>query len=260
MPSEQTGTVLENYLWKLLLRRNAEYYHITSNAYDHNLFNLIQGATVSTLSFIYDKSQDPNLCERIIRDFESCAFISSHFGDTANLDLLVLKLSKFTLLDKDISYVQFASNVKAQLGLKTVFLLSHKFGDNIRNGWKNIFELILSLYKRNMLPKCYLEAKDFVDSSGRVYLTYTQIGNSLYSCMRSSDIPQDAMEMVFIREYYDHLISDSKRLEQGAFLEMVKTLVKFSRGPDAEQLGCDYNESVAVFFLELLINVIVQNK
>lgn len=290
MPAEQTGLVRENYLWKVLLRRGAskdgQYYHVLSDAYDYDLFTLIWGPTIAALSFVFDRSEDPNVYKRTIQGFESCAFISSHFGITANLDMLVLTLCKFTLFNsqqnKSYGSVQFGSNVKAQLALKTVFLLSHKFGDNIREGWKNIFDLVLTLYTQNMLPKSYLESEDFIDPSGKISLTYKEVEtiqkqdtglfSSLYSYMVSSEnlskVPtQEEQEFIDLarkciqESNLDQLITDSKFLHEEALLEMVKTLVELSRGPDVEKsLGYGYNDNVTIFFLEILVKVVTQNR
>lgn len=291
MPAEQTGIVRENYLWKVLLRRGSSkdgaYIHVSSDTYDYDLFSLIWGPTVTALSFVFDKSEDPNVYKRALHGFERCGFISSHFGITQNLDMLLLTLCKFTLFNsqqkQNYGAVQFGSNVKAQLALKTVFSLAHQHGDNVREGWKNVFDLILSLYMNNLLPKMYLEAEDFIDPSGKIVLTYEEVQamqkqdtglfSSLYSYMVSSEnlskVPtpeeQELIDLAkkSIRDSnLDQLIIDSKFLHENSLLEMVKTLVELSRGPDVEKsLGYyNYNENVTIFFLELLVKIVIQNR
>lgn len=62
MPAEQTGLVRENYLWKMLLRRGAThdgYFHYVNDAaYDVQIFNIVWGASLSALSFMFDKSTE----------------------------------------------------------------------------------------------------------------------------------------------------------------------------------------------------------
>jgi brefeldin A-resistance guanine nucleotide exchange factor 1 len=51
MPAEQTGSVRENYLWKVLLRRGegkaGEFTHVLDPIYDKQLFQIVWGSTVS---------------------------------------------------------------------------------------------------------------------------------------------------------------------------------------------------------------------
>lgn len=291
MPAEQTGLVRENYLWKVLLRRGASkdgtYIHVQSGTFDSDLFILIWGPTVTALSFVYDKSDDANIYKKAILGFERCAYISSHFNMSQNLDMLILSLCKFTMLHNQTSKqngilsVQFGSNIKAQYALKTVFALTHYHGDTIREGWKSILDLVLTLYSLNMLPKSYTEVEDFIEPSGQITLSYENVQlqkqesslfSSLYSYMVSSEnlskIPtpeeQELIDLAAqcVKECnIDQLVTDSKFLHEEALVEMVKALVDFSRGPDIQKsLGYNYNESVAVFFLELLVRVVIQNR
>ncbi|KRT85266.1 hypothetical protein AMK59_2713, partial [Oryctes borbonicus] len=100
MPAEQTGIVKENYLWKVLLRRGASkdgvYTHVCDGTYDYDLFTIIFGPVLSALTFVFDRSDDSNIYRRALQGFERCACISSNFGITANLDMLILTLCKFT--------------------------------------------------------------------------------------------------------------------------------------------------------------------
>lgn len=289
MPAEHTGLVKENYLWKVLLRRGVSkdgvYIHASNDTYDCDLFSLIWGPIIAALSFVFDKSEEPNVYKRAVKGFESCAFISSHFGITQNLDMLILTLCKFTLFHnqpKSYGAVQFGSHVKAQLALKTVFNLIHQHGDNVREGWKNIFDLFLTLYNHNLLPKSYMEAEDFIEPSGKITLVCeitqsqkqdTGLFSSLYSYMVSSSenlskIPtpeeQECIDVAkqCIKECnLDQLVTDSKFLHEDALLELVKSLVELSRGPDVQKsLGYSYNENVTVFFLELLLRIVIQNR
>ena len=53
--------------------------------------------------------------------------------------------------------VNFGMNNKAQLACKTVFQLTHNHGDILRDGWKNILDCIIQLYKAKLLPKVLIE-------------------------------------------------------------------------------------------------------
>lgn len=53
--------------------------------------------------------------------------------------------------------VMFGSNSKAQLAARTVFGLAHRHGDILREGWKNILDCMLQLYRAKLLPKGLIE-------------------------------------------------------------------------------------------------------
>lgn len=291
MPAEQTGIVRENYLWKVLLRRgnskDGDYIHVQNGTFDRDLFNLIWGPTIAALSFVFDKSEDALIYQRAIKGFEKCAFISSQFNITSNLDTLILSLCKFTQLNSQQKQtfnvtLQFASNEKAQLAFKTVLKLVHLHGDNLRDGWVNIFDLFLALYTHKLLPKPLLEADDFTEPSGKISLvcetissqkTETGLFSSFYSYMLSSEaggsrIPspeeQELIEYAqnFIKEInLEQVVTESKFLQIESLLHLIDALINFSKGPDGHQsLGTGYNEHITVFFLELLLKVVIQNR
>ncbi|RZC32907.1 Sec7 domain containing protein [Asbolus verrucosus] len=290
MPAEQTGLVRENYLWKVLLRKGASkdghYYHVTSGQFDSELFALIWGPIVAALSFVFDKSEEQLIYKKAMTGFQKCAFISSHFGMSKNLDMLILTLSKFTtfhnLQRPNNGTIAFGANIKARLALKCVTDMCHQHGDNIREGWKNLFDLVLSLYSQNLLPKSYIEAEDFIETSGRIVLIYEEVENSqkqdtslfssLYSYMVSSEnlskVPTieeqqhiDVAKETIKECNFEQILTDSKFLHDESLKELVKALVELSRGPDVQKsLGYNYNENVAVFFLELLIKIVIQNR
>lgn len=292
MPAEHTGIVRENYLWKVLLRRGISkdgvYVHVPNGSFDYDLCTLIWGPTVAALSFVFDKSDDPMVYQRAMKGFEKCASISAQFGMHSNLDTLILSICKFTMLhnqsQKNISNlaIQFGCASKAQIALKTVFDLVHQHGDILREGWKNILDLVLALYSYKMLPKSLMEAEDFIEPSGKISLIQepaqsqkaeTGILSSLYSYMLSSENISQKLPTPAEEEYIDlakrcikdcnleQVVTDSKFLHLESLQELVKALIEFSRGPDGHKsLGLNYNENIAVFFLELLLKVGIQNR
>ncbi|KAH3746618.1 hypothetical protein DPMN_181027 [Dreissena polymorpha] len=56
--------------------------------------------------------------------------------------------------------IQFGMNNKAQLAARTVFTLAHRHGDILREGWKNILDCMLQLYRAKLLPKSMIEVFD----------------------------------------------------------------------------------------------------
>jgi golgi-specific brefeldin A-resistance guanine nucleotide exchange factor 1 len=51
-----------------------------------------------------------------------------------------------------------------------VFEISHLHGDVLRDGWKNILECLIHLYKAKLLPNDLVEVEDFLEPSGRITL------------------------------------------------------------------------------------------
>ncbi len=71
--------------------------------------------------------------------------------------------------------VQFGQNRKARLAATVVFNIAHVHGDILRDGWKNILECIIHLYKAKLLPSVLVEVEDFLDPTGRTTLIKEQI-------------------------------------------------------------------------------------
>lgn len=80
------------------------------------------------------------------------------------------------------------------LAAKTVFNLAHRHGDILREGWKNVLDCLLQLYRCKLLPTALVEAEDFIDQTGVITLireelpsqkTETGLFSSLYSYLSS---------------------------------------------------------------------------
>ncbi|CAM1293367.1 GBF1 (predicted) [Pycnogonum litorale] len=293
MPAEQTGIVRENYLWKVLLKRGSSkdgvFISAPNGLYDHDLFTLIWGPTVAALSFVFDKSShDASITQRAISGFRKCAMISAHYGMSDVFDNLIISLLKFTTLLNtaelsDNVSVTFGYNIKAQLAAKTVFNLAHRHGDVLREGWKNILDCVLQLYKAKLLPKAMVEAEDFVHPRGLISLIKEEIPaqraesgllSSFYSYITLTSDNQiqkgpsledeaaiKAAQTCIIDCHVEQLITESKFLRMDSLQELVKAIIFASQVPDAHaSTGGGYDEESTVFFLELLIKIVIQNR
>ena len=49
--------------------------------------------------------------------------------------------------------------MKAQLAAKTVFGLAHRHGDILREGWKNILDCMLQLYRAKLVPEVLIKVR-----------------------------------------------------------------------------------------------------
>lgn len=127
------------------------------------------------------------------------------------------------------------------------------------------------------------EADDFCEPSGKISLIReitpapkSEIGlfSSIYSYIALSSetanqrIPtQEEQEYIKIAKLcikeccLEQLIIDSKFLQSEALYGLIQGLIATSKGPDGHKsLGMSYNEDASVFFFELLIKVVIQNR
>ena len=294
LPTEQTGPLKENYVWKQLALRSTTgasvpYIPAHDGAYNFDIFTLVWGSTVAALSFVFDKSMDEKTILRSINGFRKCAQIAAFYGSGDVFDNLVISLCKFTTLvninddGPDMVPYYFGFNAKAQLAAKTMFQLAHNQGDTLREGWKNIVDCLQNLYKCKLLPNSMVEVEDFVDPSGKISLVKQEsvrvirndssgLLSSFYLYFAGSDAQvnkgtsaedQEALEQAkscIIECKPEHLITESKFLQEESLLELVKALRFASQGPEARLGEGVFDQDLAVFNLELLIQVAIQNR
>ena len=294
LPTEQTGPLKENYVWKILALRSTTgasvpYIPAHDGAYNFDIFTLVWGSTVAALSFVFDKSMDEKTILRSINGFRKCAQIAAFYGSGDVFDNLVISLCKFTTLvninddGPDMVPYYFGFNAKAQLAAKTMFQLAHNQGDTLREGWKNIVDCLQNLYKCKLLPNSMVEVEDFVDPSGKISLVKEEsvrvirndssgLLSSFYLYFAGADSQsnkgtsvedQEALQQAkncIIECKPEHLITESKFLQEESLLELVKALRFASQGPEARLGEGVFEQDLAVFNLELLIQVAIQNR
>ncbi|XP_054838203.1 Golgi-specific brefeldin A-resistance guanine nucleotide exchange factor 1 isoform X2 [Eublepharis macularius] len=283
MPEEQTGLVKENYMWSVLLHRGATdegiFLHVPPGSYDHDLFAMIWGPTVAALSYVFDKSLDETIIQKALSGFRKCAMISAHYGLSDVFDNLIISLCKFTALSSESIEnlpTVFGSNPKAHIAAKTVFHLAHRHGDILREGWKNIMEALLQLFRAELLPKTMVEVEDFVDPNGKIslqreetpsnrgestvlsFVSWLTLSGPEQSGMRGpSTENQEAKRMALecIKQCDpEKLITESKFLQLESLQELMKALISVT--PDEET----YDEEDAAFCLEMLLRIVLENR
>ncbi|XP_022788096.1 Golgi-specific brefeldin A-resistance guanine nucleotide exchange factor 1-like isoform X3 [Stylophora pistillata] len=285
MPSERSGKIRENYDWKVLLRRSSspegKYMHGLGSSFDKDLFLIIWGPTVAALSYVYDNGLEKSVAQKAIVGFRKCALISAHYSLSDVFDNLVISLCKFTALltppetGESLS-VSFGRNLKSQQSARTLFALAHRHGDILREGWKNIMDCMLQLFKAKLLPKSMVEAEDFVEASGRVSLLPEELPlirqeTSIFSWwfvnpepasyrgQTTEDKEAQKQAHTCIRDCHPELlITESKFLRPDSLNELIKVLIYNSSIENQESVP--YDEEAAVFFLELLIRVVLENR
>ncbi|XP_076459823.1 Golgi-specific brefeldin A-resistance guanine nucleotide exchange factor 1-like isoform X2 [Babylonia areolata] len=292
MPAEHTGLVRENYLWKVLLRRGATkegvFLHAPTGALDCELFTLIWGPTVAALSFVFDKSSDETIIQKAVSGFRKCAMISAHNNMSDVFDNLVISMCKFTTLlsaaeSPENIPVTFGSSYKAKVAARNVFALAHRHCDILREGWKNILDCMLQLFRAKLLPKSMIEVEDFADPTGKVSIVKEETASvtrsetgvlssfvSYFSLSESASTKgPTAEELEAGRQaqscvkdcHLESLINDTKFLRHESLSELVKALIAACQGAEEQgALGGQYDEDAGVFFLELLVKVVLQNR
>lgn len=106
MPSEHTGLLRDNYLWKCLIRRgrtpDSIYVHAPAGAFNHEIFSIVWGQTISALSFVYDKSLEMSVIQKSIDGFRKCAQVAAFYMMSDVFDNIVISLCKFTALSSQL--------------------------------------------------------------------------------------------------------------------------------------------------------------
>ncbi|KAM6090170.1 Golgi-specific brefeldin A-resistance guanine nucleotide exchange factor 1 isoform 2-T2 [Theristicus caerulescens] len=283
MPEEQTGLVKENYIWNVLLHRGAAdegiFLHVPPGSYDHDLFTMTWGPTIAALSYVFDKSLEETIIQKAISGFRKCAMISAHYGLSDVFDNLIISLCKFTALSSESIEnlpTVFGSNPKAHIAAKTVFHLAYRHGDILREGWKNIMEAMLQLFRAELLPKAMVEVEDFVDPNGKIYLqreetpsnrgestvlsfvSWLTLSGTEQSGMRgpsteTQEAKRTALECIKQCDP-EKLITESKFLQLESLQELMKALISVT--PDEET----YDEEDAAFCLEMLLRIVLENR
>ncbi|XP_025950689.2 Golgi-specific brefeldin A-resistance guanine nucleotide exchange factor 1 isoform X2 [Dromaius novaehollandiae] len=283
MPEEQTGLVKENYIWNVLLHRGATdegiFLHVPPGSYDHDLFTMTWGPTIAALSYVFDKSLEETIIQKAISGFRKCAMISAHYGLSDVFDNLIISLCKFTALSSESIEnlpTVFGSNPKAHIAAKTVFHLAHRHGDILREGWKNIMEAMLQLFRAELLPKAMVEVEDFVDPNGKIslqreetpsirgestvlsFVSWLTLSGTEQSGMRgpsteTQEAKRTALECIKQCDP-EKLITESKFLQLESLQELMKALISVT--PDEET----YDEEDAAFCLEMLLRIVLENR
>ncbi|KAG8435109.1 hypothetical protein GDO86_013165 [Hymenochirus boettgeri] len=283
MPEEQTGLVKENYMWSVLLHRGATtegfFLHVVPGSYHHDLFTMTWGPTIAALSYVFDKSLEESIIQKAISGFRKCAMISAHYGLSDVFDNLIISLCKFTTLSNETVEnlpTVFGSNPKAQIAAKTVFHLAHRHGDILREGWKNIMDSMLQLFRAELLPKAMVEVEDFVDPNGKIslqreeipanrgestvlsFVSWLTLSGTEQSSLRgpsteNQEAKKLAMECIKLCDP-EKLITESKFLQLESLQELMKAVISVT--PDEET----YDEEDAAFCLEMLLRIVLENR
>ena len=288
MPAEQTGLVRENYLWKCVLKRGVDdresRFMMAPNGYfDHDLFAIIWGSTVAALSYVFDKSEDAAVVERALNGFQRCAMIAAHYHMSDVFDNLVISLCKFstllTVAEPESQFIPvYGMNTKAMLATRTVFSLVQRHGDILRDGWRNVTECLLQLFKCQLLPQSMMEADDFLLTQGRVqlyredpqsaaskqdtsflnsFMSFVSMGSDQQKVRTPEEEESAKMAQKCINDCnLEAIITESKFLHAESLQELIKFLVAGSKQQNEDQ---QEDEHAVLFFQEMIVRITGQN-
>lgn len=217
--------------------------------------------------------------------FMHSAAISSHYNLYQDFDAIIVTLCKFTTLyssteTNEIAIsVQFGTNSKARTVMKSIFKFLHDYGDSMRESWKHVIDLIVQLYKLNLLPKSFLEIEDFCETGGKIQLQYEAIPtpkteasllSSLYLYLSSESQRQPSYEEQEIIKMarkcikdcqIDQIIVESKFLHHDSLTEVISHLQTLIKSPTSHKsVGVVYEENLVIFHMELLTKILIQNR
>eukprot|EP00731_Ephydatia_muelleri_P005699 Em0002g1875a len=131
--------VKESMTLQTLLTRSqwpeAQYWEVATSEYDQDLFLVAWGPTVAAVSYVFDIAEDKNIVQKAIGGFSSMAFT-------------------------------IGINHKVRLSILTLFSLAHRHGNILREGWKNMLDCLIVLYKAKLLPESMVELPEMAESPG----------------------------------------------------------------------------------------------
>lgn len=262
---------------------------------DYDMFAILSGPAIAAISVVLDHAEDEDVSQSCIDGFLAIAKLAASYNLGEVLDDLVVSLCKFTTLlspsfnEKSILY--FADDIKAKMATVAVFTIANRYSDNIRSGWRNILDCILSLHKIGLLPaRLASDATDELESStdnGQVkisapYSPAAQVPAAIprkssglmsrFSLLLSLDAeepaPQPSEEQLAARQrtlqtiqncHIDSIFAESKFLQADSLSQLVRALV-MAAGRPLKGNSSSEDEDTAVFCLELLIAITLNNR
>ncbi|XP_075980104.1 sec7 domain-containing protein garz [Anticarsia gemmatalis] len=304
MPAERTGAVRDAYLWRVLQRRGAgtaaTYRAVPpANPLHSRLFAVVCPPTVTALSAAFERSPPPSAEELESSTALDNGAVAARVGlervaalvarlppDCITLDTLLLTLAKFTglLAPQYANYiaigVTLGQSTKAQLALRRACAVAARHADCVRDSWRHLLEIVKTLYIGRLLPKCLIEAEDYLAPNGTVSLireaargSEAGLLSSLYSYIalgesgmraptpHEKSLIDEATECVAKCNLPGLLITETKFLQLDSLQELVRAMVIVGTPPDSDSLQLNPQlEDITIFFLELLGQTLIQNR
>ncbi|KAL3526546.1 hypothetical protein ACH5RR_011202 [Cinchona calisaya] len=278
-------------------KQSAPYIFCDAGPYlDYDMFTILSGPTIAAISVVFDHVEQDSVLQTCVDGYLALAKISASYNFVDALDDLVVSLCRFTNLLLP-SYVDeefilaFGDDAKARMATVAVFTIANRYGDQIRSGWKNIVECILSLNKLGLLPaRLASDAVDDLELSSDQNLVRppsssptTSTPSTMAPSRKSSGLmgrfsqllyldteepePQPSEEQVAARQrslqtiqdsHVDSIFAESKFLLAESLSQLVQALLLAAGRP--RKANNMEDEVTAVFCLELLIAITLNNR
>eukprot|EP00762_Andalucia_godoyi_P001691 ANDGO_07111.mRNA.1 ARF guanine-nucleotide exchange factor GNOM len=107
------------------------------------------GPSMAAYSVLFDNTSTPALLQKVSMAFVSSAQVASMCGLTEIVDKYVAGLSKFTSILSPINVSQsvslYGQSERSLCATSTVFAVAKRCGDSMREGWKNVVDLIIRM-------------------------------------------------------------------------------------------------------------------
>ncbi|KAG0611346.1 hypothetical protein M758_7G134300 [Ceratodon purpureus] len=264
---------------------------------DDEMFPILSGPSIAAISVVFDHAEDEEVLQLCVDGFLSVAKISASHRLEDVLDDLVVSLCKFTTLLNPFSsdeepIVAFGDDTRARMATFAVFTIANKYGDFIRTGWRNILDCILRLHKLGLLPSRVVnESTEDTDAAGDSaqsklagsssttapvpFIKHQRRNTGLMSrfsqllSLESEEPPAVPTEEELAAHqravrtvescHIDQIFTDSKFLQAESLLQLARALV-WAAGRPHKSGGSTEDEDVAVFCLELLITITLNNR
>ncbi|XP_061379178.1 Golgi-specific brefeldin A-resistance guanine nucleotide exchange factor 1 isoform X2 [Danaus plexippus] len=302
MPAERVGPLRDAYLWRVLQRRSGRTL-LSAPPAPHRLharlLPLAAPPAVTALSAAFERAAPPSAedvesnnlrdCAALIAlsGLERCAALVARLSpNTLTLDTVLLTLCKFTglLTPQHSSYiaigVSLGQSSKAMCSVRRACVVAARHADCCRDSWRHLLEIVNTLYVARLLPKCLVEAEDYLSPNGTVSLirdtsrgTESGLLSSIYSYIalgesgvraptpHEKSLIDAAAECVSKCNFPGILITETRFLQMESLQELVSAMIAIGAPPDSDSLQLNPQlEDITIFFLELLGQTLIQNR
>uniref|UniRef100_A0A7E4ZYQ2 SEC7 domain-containing protein n=1 Tax=Panagrellus redivivus TaxID=6233 RepID=A0A7E4ZYQ2_PANRE len=314
IPTEHSGPIRDTYEWQILLRKGEEeenkFVDHPIHLEDSELFQICWGHVSSALFFVVDKSETVSVISKALNCYRMCIKLAARNGMSEVTDNLIIHLCKFSsifgaeaLHDKDddsgnrmlLSYraveeavITFSENRKGQLALACLFEMVHAHGDRLRESWRNVIDIIVQLYRAQLLPFSVSHVEDFVSPKGYInispqynhreadnrneggllsWLGFAAPEHPMKHANEKAELREAAMGYVAAC-HPEYLFNDSKYYVLSSlseFLDHIFHAVRtmYENGSKFKESGNELPkqyEEMIVFLTEFSVNVVIENK
>eukprot|EP00002_Diphylleia_rotans_P026961 TRINITY_DN5399_c0_g2_i1.p1 TRINITY_DN5399_c0_g2~~TRINITY_DN5399_c0_g2_i1.p1 ORF type:complete len:1189 (+),score=232.70 TRINITY_DN5399_c0_g2_i1:1205-4771(+) len=246
--------------------------------YDREMFLVISKPIVAALSIVFDAAEDATLLKEISEGLSLVAQVAAYFQFSDTFDSIFMTLCKHTTfldpIPSETHVSTFGCSLKAQISLKLVFSLSHKYGSVMREGWRTILDILMRLRTLNLLPRTIDKIDDFLlhgtktprgppigtspkPSRSSFLSTFSQYlslnvetPTDNYQNMEAEKVTRDSVNSCQLGD----LIPNTKRIQSESLKQFLKSLVgAYLRVRNTDQGG-------AAFCMNLITSITLANR